>query len=210
MRSPRARPVRGVRRPVQDRSRLTVQSILDAGARILAERGWAAFDTNAVAARAGVSIGSLYEYFEDKHSLTDAIADAHLAAGEALLAAAGARLAEDAEPQALVAALVEGAVALHADDPRLHRVLSSEVPLSARVRGRAQRLRDALIERLAHSLRSRVPDPRLAATLLVDTADATVHRWWVEEGGAPVRPRRLASELGTMLTAYLLAVRLAP
>ena len=64
--------------PRQSRSRVTVEAILDAGARILSDEGWAAFTTNRVAEVAGVSIGSLYQYFPDKLSLVDAIRSRHL------------------------------------------------------------------------------------------------------------------------------------
>ena len=57
------------KRPVQARSRQTVESILVAAARILAERGYLATTTNDVADAAGVSIGSLYQYFPNKDSL---------------------------------------------------------------------------------------------------------------------------------------------
>ena len=64
--------------PRQARSRATVEAIVDAGARVLAEDGWAAFTTNRVAERAGASIGSLYQYFPDKLSLVEAIRRRHL------------------------------------------------------------------------------------------------------------------------------------
>ncbi|APR83635.1 Transcriptional regulator, TetR family protein [Minicystis rosea] len=76
--------------PRQGRSRATFDAILDATARILEERGYAALTTNAVAERAGASIGTLYEYFPDKETLVALLVDreAHrvLAALEASMA----------------------------------------------------------------------------------------------------------------------------
>src|SRR5258706_778849 len=46
-----------------------VDAILDAAARILVDRGYDAFTTNRVAAGAGVSVGSLYQYFPNKEAL---------------------------------------------------------------------------------------------------------------------------------------------
>jgi AcrR family transcriptional regulator len=197
------RPKRPVRQARQARAQSTVKALLEAGARILAEGGWPAFNTNAVAMRAGVSIGSLYEYFENKQALIDAIADGHLAQGEALLAEGAARLGTITQTAELITALVEGAVMLHAHDPSLHRALSSEVPLSSRVRERAERQRQGLTGLVAQWLASRVAEPRIAAQLLVDTTDAVVHRWWTEDNGRLMRAERLADEFRLMLELYL-------
>src|SRR5580698_3835386 len=59
--------------PRQKRSVATVGAILDAAARILEKQGFDAYSTNAVAARAGVSIGSLYQYFPGKDAITRAL-----------------------------------------------------------------------------------------------------------------------------------------
>jgi AcrR family transcriptional regulator len=55
--------------PRQRRSAATVEAIVEAAARILEANGLAAFNTNAVAEKAGVSIGSLYQYFPAKEAL---------------------------------------------------------------------------------------------------------------------------------------------
>lgn len=57
------------KRPRQARSVATFEAILEAAARILESLGFAGFNTNAVAERAGVSIGSLYQYFPSKDAL---------------------------------------------------------------------------------------------------------------------------------------------
>ncbi|MEW6016705.1 MAG: TetR/AcrR family transcriptional regulator [Pseudomonadota bacterium] len=61
--------------PVQDRARVTVDIVLEAAAQLLQRHGEAGFNTNAVAERAGVSIGALYRYFPDKQALMLALAD---------------------------------------------------------------------------------------------------------------------------------------
>ncbi len=59
--------------PKQARSLATVSAIVEAAARILEEEGHAGFSTNAVAERAGVSVGSLYQYFPSKAALIGAL-----------------------------------------------------------------------------------------------------------------------------------------
>lgn len=64
-------PTQRRRTPVQARSRATVDRIVAAAAEILDEAGWEAFNTNAVASRAGVSITAIYSYFPDKYSIVN-------------------------------------------------------------------------------------------------------------------------------------------
>lgn len=194
-----------VRKPKQRRALATVEVIVEAAARILAEQGWSGFTTNAVAKRAGVSIGSLYEYFPNKQALIDRIALDHLARGEALLADAAAGVSDAHEVEKLVDFLVQGVVDLHRDDPRLHRALSADVPLSPSIRERIESLRQGAVAMIAEWIAPWAQSPRISAQLLVDTTDAVVHRWIVEDDGAFTSPERMVAELRTMLLAYLKA-----
>lgn len=110
--------------PRQARSRATVEVIVRAGARVLADRGWAGFTTNEVAEVAGVSIGSIYQYFPDKLVLVDAIRRHHLDDVLGVLRKAGQGVSLDQ----LIDDLVDGMVAAHSLHPALHRVLLDEVP----------------------------------------------------------------------------------
>ncbi|MCB0221321.1 MAG: TetR/AcrR family transcriptional regulator [Chrysiogenetes bacterium] len=65
---------KAVRKPKQGRSRATVEAILEATAQILVERGYAKTTTNHIAGRAGVSVASFYDYFENKDSAVTAVA----------------------------------------------------------------------------------------------------------------------------------------
>lgn len=55
--------------PIQQRSARTASIIVEAAARVLEERGFRGFNTNAIAECAGISIGSLYQYFPNKHAV---------------------------------------------------------------------------------------------------------------------------------------------
>src|SRR5918993_2700327 len=59
--------------PTQGRSRQMVDALIEATARTIAERGWQATTTNHIAARAGVSVGSLYQYFDSREDLLAAL-----------------------------------------------------------------------------------------------------------------------------------------
>lgn len=77
--------------PTQQRSRVTVDAIVQAAARLLVSRGWRASTTNHIAHRAGVGVGSLYKYFPNKASILAEVArrriSSEVAAIEASLAA---------------------------------------------------------------------------------------------------------------------------
>jgi AcrR family transcriptional regulator len=70
-----AQPIDPKRRaPVQERARSTIETILEATTRILEREGRAALNTNYIARRAGISVGTLYQYFRNKDEILVAIA----------------------------------------------------------------------------------------------------------------------------------------
>jgi len=99
--------------PSQARSRATVDAIVEAGTRVLADRGWGGFTTNAVAAVA------------DKLSLIEAIRRRHF---DEVLAILRQAAATGLPLQQGVDALVQGMIDVHGINPELHRVLLDEVP----------------------------------------------------------------------------------
>lgn len=81
-------PVFTRKKPVQKRSVRMVETILEAAARILEKDGFDGLTTNAIAERAGISIGSLYEYFPNKEAILVAMARNMLAEDEVVMAKA--------------------------------------------------------------------------------------------------------------------------
>jgi AcrR family transcriptional regulator len=61
------------KRPIQSRSAATVEAILEATIRILRAEGWARLTTTRVATLAGVSVGSLYQYFPNREAIALAL-----------------------------------------------------------------------------------------------------------------------------------------
>jgi AcrR family transcriptional regulator len=95
--------------PRQMRAEETVAAILEGAAQILEAGGLACFTTNAVAARAGVSIGTLYQYFADKQAILRAIAERELKATLARVAIAmgkGGAAAPEERVRAIVRAMI--------------------------------------------------------------------------------------------------------
>jgi AcrR family transcriptional regulator len=113
--------------PRQARSRHTVDAILDAAARVFAQEGYESTTTNRIADVAGVSVGSLYQYFPNKDALVAALHRRHSqqmrAVMTTVLDAASRTSLRDG-----IAALVRALLAAHLIDPELHRMLERELP----------------------------------------------------------------------------------
>ena len=107
----RSRQVSVIKRriPRQLRANETVGTILEAAAQVLEAGGLAAFTTNAVAERAGVSIGTLYQYFADKDAVLRALAEHEL---KTTLASVAKAMTDDhsAQPEQRVRAIVRAIV----------------------------------------------------------------------------------------------------
>lgn len=212
---PRAAASRHARRrqPIQARSRVTVEAILEATARILVARGWAGTTTNHIAARAGVSIGTLYEYYPSKEALVDALVDRHLTQAEGALAAVTARFATGTPRlSTLVRAMVDVMLTLHAAAPPLHRVLFEEVPHRPAVRRRVRALEDMHAEALTAVLArvTRIAEPARVARVVVELLEALAHRWLVTAAGEPLPRDQMATELERLVLAYLRAAQRRP
>jgi AcrR family transcriptional regulator len=116
----------------QDRSRATVEVLVEATARILVKEGFDRASTNRIAATAGVSIGSLYQYFPGKEALVAAVIDRHNDELMEIVSAAVAQVASlplDTAIRRIIAVAIEA----HRVDPRLHRVVAEQIPRSGRL-----------------------------------------------------------------------------
>ena len=194
------------KKPLQARSRATVEAILEAAARVLVEEGFERTTTNRVADVAGVSIGSLYQYFPNKESLLTELAERHM---EAMLG----QLAQMAE--ALAGATLEDAVrvyvramlAAHAVDPELHRVLTEQVPAIAgldrvrEIQAEAEVIVQAYLE--GHRERLRPPDLGLATFVIVTAVEAVTHAAVLDRPSA-LREAEFADEVSALVLRYLL------
>lgn len=169
-------------------------------------RGWSGTTTNHIARRAGVSVGSLYEYFPGKEALVAALVERHLADAEARLDRVAAAIAgEDLRLEAVVASIVEAMLDLHASSPRLHRVLFEEVPHGQAVRGRIRAIEDRQARGLAAVLARLAPvrSPPVSARVIVELLEALAHRWIVGPDASPLPRARMQAELEHLVLGYL-------
>jgi len=172
---PQRRSVR--RRPQQLRARQTVAAVLDAAVRLMKREGFGSLTTNRIAEVAGVSIGSVYQYFPDKGSIFIALHQRHVEEIDRLIAAT--LIEHAASPlDELIRALIETMIDAHTTDPELYELLQHEVP------HRAEGTQDFTVRlhgtfRLALSSRARElrkhRDPDKAAFIVAHMVDSLSH-----------------------------------
>lgn len=188
---------------------MTVEALLDATAQVLRKDGYDGLSTNRVAALAGVSVGSLYQYFPSKEALVAALLDRYSESTRELvdgLLAAHAHAPCDVVATALVSAMID----LKRAAPRLAKVLREETPRVGRMRRYETQLGE-LVVRVAAYLRTRpevrVPDVDLAAFLAVHAADHLTHALVTER---PEVPRDVAIREVTAFLVRALGVSPGP
>ncbi len=169
------------------------------------KQGYESLSTNGVAAAAGVSIGSLYQYFPNKEALVSALIDHHIEQMNAAIVTELARVAELPMHEA-ARCVIELTVRAHSVDPALHRVLTEQVP---RV-GKLAKLREAdeICHRMVAGLLAArqaelaIRDADLAAFILVSTIESIVHRAALLYPDR-LRDPRLIDEATLVVTRYL-------
>ena len=116
------KPPLTARQPRQERSRHKVQLIFEATIRVLEKGGLEALNTNAIAASAGVSIGTLYQFFSNKEAILDALADREATA----ITERVAHVMQDAAlttTEARIAAVVRAVIQSYGARRTAHRVV---------------------------------------------------------------------------------------
>ena len=192
------------KQPRQQRAAATVNAILEAAARILVDTGYATASTNRIAERAGVSIGSLYEYFPGKEAIFAELRRREMANWYAELRA-GPR---SGSPRAVIRHIVTTQIQYAAENPALYAALETEVPRAAvsDVQGAIQddflQLSVAYLEGHRHLLRPKAR-MRFVAEFLARWVSSTIH------GFAMHAPKELlcadlAEELVDAVARYLL------
>ena len=199
-----AKPTTSRKKPTQERSREMVSTILGAAARVFVKEGYARATTNRIAKAAGVSVGSLYQYFPSKDAIAVELLRRYR---EGLIDLVGKRLLEMNVTtfEEVVHALLSALLRAEGINPALHRVLIEQVlRTSARreILGFEERLEGVLADALRAAKDSvHVADYELSAFVLVRVVLSVVHAAVVDH------PRyntpALVSELTRLVVGYV-------
>lgn len=173
------RPLTKVRKiATQNRSRATVDALIEATARILVKEGFDKASTNRIAKVAGVSVGSLYQYFPSKEALVAAVIERHQQ--EIMRAIRGELVGVMTRPvEIAVREIVALAVKGHRVNPKLHRVLAEQIPRVGKLEDVEVLNREnfALFRRFLEGRRDEllVDDLELASFVCVTAIEALTH-----------------------------------
>ncbi|WP_250623119.1 TetR/AcrR family transcriptional regulator [Pinirhizobacter soli] len=162
----------------QERSRATVDALVEATARILVKEGFDKASTNRIAELAGVSVGSLYQYFPGKEALVAAVIERHqLQIMETVRGELAEVLTQPVEKG--VRRIVALAVKAHRVDPKLHRVLAEQIPRVGKLEELETFSREnyAIFRTYLESRRDeiRIDNLELASFVCVTTIEALTH-----------------------------------
>jgi AcrR family transcriptional regulator len=162
--------------------------------------------TTRVAARAGVSVGTLYQYFPNKSALLRAVLRRHLEEVGAVLETA-CREQAGASPETMATALVTSFLNAKMKDVRASVALysvSSDVDGAQIVREMSQKANRAIAAMLASATDGLTSDPELVASMLRATM-AGVSRRLLESASPELEFERVRDELVILVCAYLRA-----
>jgi AcrR family transcriptional regulator len=192
----------------QERSRATVAALVEATARILVSEGFDKASTNRIAEVAGVSVGSLYQYFPSKEALVLAVIQRH---NRDIMQVVGGVLDEvgGLPVDQAVRRLVAMAIEAHLVDPQLHCVLSEQIPRTRRLENVDAPNREAQAHFTAY-LRSRrdelqISDVDVAAFICATAIEAVAHNAVLHhnEMASDRAVENLIDETTRLITGYL-------
>jgi AcrR family transcriptional regulator len=194
------------KQPTQARAKVTVDAIIAAASQILIAHGYERTTTARVAQRAGVSVGTLYQYFPNKEALVAALIERH---ADELVASVRDVLRRHscATLAACVRAAIDATITAHRIDPRLHKILHEQIPRVGQL-GRAMRANDDITREIERALRAHADelhpslDPTVAATVIDTVVDAIAHKA-VLERSTPLAGKTAADEAYALIMSYL-------
>ncbi|WP_179956646.1 TetR/AcrR family transcriptional regulator [Amycolatopsis anabasis] len=170
-----ATPLR--RQPVQQRSAKRVEQMLDASAQLIDEMGYDALTTTLIAKRAGVAVGSLYQFFPDKRAVVQALTQRNL---ERFLAAVTERLGsvDHGHWWDVVDSMLDIYLRMHREVPGFSKVHFGDVVDLRLLDDRRDNNRvvsDSLVGLITSTLDLSADQVALPISIAVETADALLN-----------------------------------
>jgi len=196
------------KQPIQNRSKVTVDAILLAATQVFEAHGYAAGTTNRIASQAGVSIGTLYQYFPSKEAIAVALLERHITDTDHRLHEWVGHMV--VERHGLCEALhdyVAGMLEIHTRQPRLQHILLEETPLPERVHQALLEAEQNAAKTVAGLIRL-YPEVRSSCLehtcfVIFQTVESLTHRYAAHPDDQFIPRTTFVDEVVKMLMAYL-------
>jgi AcrR family transcriptional regulator len=188
--------------PSQERSRRTVNRILDAATRIFHEQGYTGATTNDIADEADISVGSLYQYFPNKDALLVALTQRHITTTTTDLTNLLLDLPRDSDLETTFRTVVDFLVSQH-DLDDLHLLVMHQAPRTHDINLSLEHAKSHLVELTSQILRTKITDSRkrnLVARMVVATIDASVHDVILRQPRGKARQKAIDLTIATALS----------
>jgi AcrR family transcriptional regulator len=193
--------------PRQARSRATVEAVITAAAQVLIKEGYEGATTARIAERAGVSIGSLYQYFPNKEALIATLIERH---ADEIVATIRQALEDPAHAtlEDGLRAVIRAGTTAHRLDPRLHKILNEQVPRAGKLAKAMDTSRQitAAIERFLRTHAAELApghDPAIAAIVIETAIESLAHKAVIERRDL-LANGLIEREMLRLITGYVL------
>ena len=193
--------------PVQERSRITVEAIYQAATQVFSKEGYEGTTTDLIAERAGISVGTLYQYFPGKDAILSGLFEQHI---HGIRIAAENILDEVRQRGCIAPEMTQGIIRmlleynLHDHAQHMHFIGNVGWPedLVRQQMELSRFLKKTIGEALEASIDVRVKDPKTAAHIVWSSALLIIHDYilnWTDD----ISSEALITELSNMLNRYV-------
>ena len=201
------------KRPSQARSWDTVEAILEAAAQVFTAQGYEKTTTNRIAERAGVCIGSLYEYFPNKDSILHWLVEMHVEEEFLKFSEIIANARESRTPlHSLLQEITEAKLSSHMRRSGLHRVIEEQMPYSRALYETVieyEKMGTKELEGVLRDTPGLKAEPSLAANLITQSLMSLTH-WYISSQPEDLDKDEFVNEVTELFYRYLFLAPMPP
>ncbi len=192
--------------PRQERAMVTVDAIFEAASQVFSENGYDV-TTDKIAERAGVSIGTLYQYFPNKDAILFGLWRRHIVEAEAMVDSFMEEFLNNHEKDAnMIRVVVDYMIAIHQENPGQHRLFSDEMPRPPVIIERIKEFEEKCSRNFETLLKladnMRIKNLAVGSRIIYQTLERLVH-YYILYNYESMDQEEFAEELCDMINRYI-------